>query len=408
VATLGADSPDAAVQGAIHALQQRDWSKLIALADPNEIPVYDYRAALTAFAQRSDTSGAANGWFTLDSVSTSSQVDGDHAQVTLHASGSTDSSTWSIDGGCFRVKGKPGSESEGEDFSYCDEMAPAPYGIFGFPFATLQRDSQISLVRENGRWFVSPVGTALDVVNAWIDRVDQTTIDQLLGLPPTGPIEGNLVLGEPVGFETGGGKPRILAFDGRRGETLIGQSYPIGDGSATPSTVGGVMLRVVGPDGNEEFGGRGIVEGNAFALPADGRYTFIFQPYGQGKVGATIWNYADAPADVQAQSPGGHAACTYGKNSESCSSGGTGYPGDITASTVFAGSSGSGSGSASELGCTPEMKAKPELRQLCEQLATSPTTFSTGPAPTISVSNGSGSSDSGSVSATTVAPAPHG
>ena len=44
-ATLGADSPDAAVTEAMHAFADRDWQKLIELAPPSEIPAYDYRAA---------------------------------------------------------------------------------------------------------------------------------------------------------------------------------------------------------------------------------------------------------------------------------------------------------------------------------------------------------------------------
>src|SRR5262249_45972286 len=130
-------------------------------------------------------------------------------------------------------------------------------------------------------------------------------------------------------------------FDGHRGETLIGQSYPVDPTNPTttptPSELAGVILRVVGPDGIEVYAAGGVLNGDTFVLPADGRYTFILQPYGQAKSGATIWDYADAPADVQAHSPGGHPTCTYGKNSTTCSSGGFSYPGDVTATTFFAG-----------------------------------------------------------------------
>jgi hypothetical protein len=395
LASLGADSPDAAVQDAMRALQQRDWSKLMTLVAPDEIPVYDYRAALVALAQRSDSGDSSGGWFTLDSMTTSSEVDGDQAKVTLRAAGQSESSTWSIDGGCFTQKAKPGSDNYADPFPYCDEMpdryAPGVFPIGLFPFLTLKRDSQISLVREDGRWFVSPVGTALDVVNGWIDRLDKTMLDELLGLPPTGPIDGNLVLGRPVSFETGGGKPRFLSFDGHRGETLIGRdSSSDVPSTMNPAMLSGVLLRVVGPDGNEQYAAGGLLQGNAFVLPADGRYTFIFQPLGQAKSWATIWDYANAPPDVQAQSPGGQPTCTFGRNSESCSS---------------SSSSGGDSGIGAAPVCTPEMKAKPELQQLCAQLGGSSSTFPVGPAPTMSISSGSGSSDSGSVSASSI---PHG
>jgi hypothetical protein len=207
VASLGADTPDAAVQDAMRALQQRDWSKLLTLVAPDEIPLYDYRAALLALAQQSDTS--ASGWFTLDSMTTSSQVDGDSAHVTLHAAGSSDSNTWSIDGGCFALRPKGGPDRPAESFSYCDGgmMVPPPFALLALPFAIFQRNSQVSLVREDGRWFVNPVGTVLDGVNAWIDQMDQRMLYEMLGLPNLLPPDGALVLGQPVTFDSGSGVP---------------------------------------------------------------------------------------------------------------------------------------------------------------------------------------------------------
>ena len=43
-AQLGADTPELAVSDALHAWQAGDWDRLIALAPPDELPVYDYRA----------------------------------------------------------------------------------------------------------------------------------------------------------------------------------------------------------------------------------------------------------------------------------------------------------------------------------------------------------------------------
>jgi hypothetical protein len=184
---------------------------------------------------------------------------------------------------------------------------------------------------------------------------------------------------------------------------LIGRGYPLDNvpGNIDGSPPGGVLLRVVGPDGNEVYAAGGLLNGDAFVVPADGQYTFIFQPYGRGKSSATIWDYADAPADVQAQSPGGHPTCTYERNSQSCSSSsyGPGVDSGIGATPV----------------CTPEMKAKPEFKQLCEQLGATASTYVVGPSPTMAVplptvavappplSNGSGSS-----SETTAVSVPHG
>ena len=52
IATLGADSPDAAVQDSMRALQRNDWSKLMTMVPPDEIPFYDYRAAFTELIQQ--------------------------------------------------------------------------------------------------------------------------------------------------------------------------------------------------------------------------------------------------------------------------------------------------------------------------------------------------------------------
>src|SRR5262249_465175 len=136
-----------------------------------------------------------------------SQVDGDHASVTLHAAGTTDSSTWSLDGGCFAVKAKPGSDQL-ETFTYCN-LVPDAYFLSGvvplglFPFEALQPDSRVSVVQEDGRWFVSPADTVLDVANAWIDRLDQHSLSQLLGLPELVPPTGTLELGTPVTLNDG-------------------------------------------------------------------------------------------------------------------------------------------------------------------------------------------------------------
>lgn len=361
VATLGADSPDAAVQDAMHALQQRDWSKLLTLVAPDEIPAYDYRAALTALATRTDSTDGNNGWFTLDSLSTSAQVDGDHAHVTLHAAGTTDSAKWSVDGGCFAVT--PNDTSEGSSFSYCDEHAAA-YGLFLFPFSTVDRNTQVSLVRKDGRWFISPADTVLDSVNSWIDRLDQRTLYTMLGLPGLLPPDGPLVLGQPVTFGATDRGLRNLSLDAHKGEVLIGQGgYPIAT-DLRPQQ-GFVILRVYGPDGTEVYAAQALLDGQAFTVPADGRYTFAFQHFGSGAGSATVWNYADAPASVQQISPGGRSTCTYGPNESSCSSSGF--------SSIPGGES-SGQLGIDPTTCSVTASTTPELAQLCAGINATATT----------------------------------
>jgi hypothetical protein len=392
LASLGADTPDAAVQDAMHALQQRDWAKLMTLVAPDEIPVYDYRDALTELATQSDSNDPGS-WFTLDSMTTSAQIDGDHAKVTLRAAGASDSSTWSIDGGCFKLT--PKDPNDFTAFSYCGEDANAyEYGIALFPFVSLQSDSKVSLVRKDGRWFVSPVDTVLDGVNSWIDRLDRRTLYTMLGLPGSLPPDGPLVLGQPVTFDAASRNLRILSLDAHQGEVLIGQGGDPFTHDAEPQLrdTGFVFLRVYGPDGAEVYDAQGILDGQAFTVPADGRYTFAFQKI-RGDGTAIVWDYADAPASVKQLSPGGRSTCTYGENESSCSS-----------SSGFSVPGSESSGAVIDNGCTQKMleSSDPQLQQLCAQLGSTIPTVVAGPVPTIAVSGNGGSR---SVSATSV---PHG
>ena len=399
VASLGSDSPDAAVQDAMHALQQRDWSKLMTLVAPDEIPIYDYRAAFETLAARSDSTNGSHGWFTLDSLTTSAQVDGDQAHVSLNASGSTDSDTWSIKGGCFALKAKP-SAGGTADFSYCDETAGG-YGLLLFPFLVFGPSSQVSSVRENGRWFVSPAGTVLDAVNAWIDRLDQRTLYTMLGLPGLLPPDGPLVLGRPVTLGATDRGLEVLSLDAHKGEVLIGRDDSLPTGlDAGDTGFGSVDLRVYGPDRSEVYDAQGILDGQAFSVPADGRYTFAFERYGQGPSSATVWDNADAPASVQQESPGGRPTCSYTSNSSTCSS------------TGISGISGQVNGrlGVDDTLCATTATTTPQVARLCAGIGRTATTVIGVPdsVPSGFVpdgSSGSGSSGSGSVSATSV---PHG
>ena len=161
------------------ALADGDWSKLIddgpARRDPGlRLP----RPRSTQLAADSHPN------FTIDKVSTTSTVSGDAAKVKLTASGTSDGGgTWGVDGSCFTG----GQESQsfgmvvsgGSDSSFPPDTTPvtstpqtecglgsvlflaAPVGN-NDPHAS---STAITVVREDGRWFVSPVGTVLDIVD---------------------------------------------------------------------------------------------------------------------------------------------------------------------------------------------------------------------------------------------------
>jgi len=306
ISTLGADSPDAAVRDSMRALQREDWSKLMSMVSPSEIPVYDYRDALTTLARRSNSeSGRSTASFTMDAMSTTSEVHGDTAKVTLKASGTTDSGNWSLDGGCFSAPDATVSVSCGGETGL---------GIVGLASDGLDPGSQITVVEQNGRWFVSPVGTVLDVVDHFISQLDRRSLFVLLNIPNEIPPDGRLTLGQPIVLRAPTNRGiQVLTFDGHKGESLLGLA--VAKPTVKPKSSSSIddfpraLVRVFGSDGSELGDDGGLLEGQPLTLPAEARYTVVVERfYGFGAasdVTVTIWDAANAPAAARQQSGGG-------------------------------------------------------------------------------------------------------
>jgi hypothetical protein len=322
ISTLGAESPGAAVQDSMRALEREDWSKLISMAPPSEIPVYDYRDALTTLARRSkaESDGSTSG-FTIDSMSTASQVSGDTAKVTLTASGTTDSGHWSLDGGCF-------VGPSDEDFSFPCGGDPVYFGLVGTPLSGLDKTSTITVVKQSGRWFVSPVSTVLDVLDHFISQLDRRSLFTLLDIPNQIPPDGPLTLGRPIVLPAGTSQgTKVFTFQGHEGQNLLGLATAQSKPSSTASSSSyenypPAAVRVFAPDGSE-FGESGMLDGQSLTLPSDGTYTVVVQrSYLSRRVGdvtVTIWDAADAPAAAKQPHDGG-SSCTYTLLGASCSS----------------------------------------------------------------------------------------
>jgi hypothetical protein len=305
ISTLGADSPDAAVQDSMRALQREDWSKLMDMVSPSEIPVYDYRVALTTLARRDNAQpDSSTARFTIDAMSTTSQVNGDTAKVTLKASGTTDSGKWSLDGGCFSAPDETISVSCGGE---------SVFGIVGLASGGLERASQITVVEQKGRWFVSPVGTVLDVVDHFIAQLDRRSLFVLLNVPNQIPPDGRLTLGRPMVLSTPTNRGiQVLTFDGHKGESLVGLAAA--KPTVKPKSASSIddlpraQVRVFGPDGSELGDDGGVLEGQPITLPADATYTVVVERFygfsAASDVTVTIWDTADAPAAAR-QQPGG-------------------------------------------------------------------------------------------------------
>ena len=318
VATLGADSPDAAVQDSVRALQRNDWTKLMTMVSPREIPFYDYRAAFNELIRKREAESAAPSTnFTIDAMTTNAQIDGDTAKVTLNASGTTDSGKWKLEGGCFTP---PDTSTPAITCGEGDFL-----GLISTPYSALDKGSQFTAIKHGGRWFVSPVGTVLDVVDKWISTLDRRTLFTMIGIPNQLPPDGSLTLGSPFALNAANRHLQVLTFDGHKGQKLLG----LAKSKLQPTDVRGLQgdfsatsARLFAPDGSELTDSYGLFDGQPVALPADGTYTVAVQSYGLsggGDVTVTIWNAADAPA--AAKNPVGmNGSCTYSGLVQSCSS----------------------------------------------------------------------------------------
>jgi hypothetical protein len=294
-ATLGADSPDAAVQDAMRALQRSDWTKLMTLVRPDELPLYDYRDALLALAQREEWKTT----FTIDQLSTTSEVHGDTAKVELHASGTTDSGRWSVDGGCFTQP--PDPESSSGRYAICLPKAPVDvFDLYGLTTpTTADGPSQITVVQRDGRWFVSPVGTVLDVLNTWIRNIDRRGLYSILHLPTELQPDGEIRLGEPVTVPGNVRGLHVFTLEGHQGERIIGLMKP-----SVRDDLFAYSGDVIGPDGASLDGG--VFYGDAVTLPTDGTYRIAVFNYLGVDTRVTVWDEKDAPAEARSASPSGN------------------------------------------------------------------------------------------------------
>jgi hypothetical protein len=329
---LGSDSPDHAVQDALRALQAGDWDRLMALSPPDELPVYDYRAWIDQAA------ADVHPDFSIDSLTTTSDVSGDNGVVKLEASGTYPSNgnrvKWQVGGSCPSLDtyfgfsdGYDGTSASTPNPGFCvagEGAAVLPIGLLTYPPVPDSAASgavSIKVVREDGRWFVSPVGTALDVIDRFVQNVDERTIYPIIGLgyllPPTGTVTINqpLPLGDPV--RSG----QVYAFDGKAGQQVIGEAATSG---RRYSYVDAQLFTADGQD----LGYMGFLSraegccGNVLTLPKTGSYRLVLS-YVPANTTLTLWDKDRAPKSLVDDKPvgvgsGSGQQCTYTANSVSC------------------------------------------------------------------------------------------
>jgi hypothetical protein len=311
ISTLGAESPEAAVQQGLRAISANDWDKAFSVVTPDEIPFYDYRAVLDEAFRQHETQAR----FNIAQLDTTANVQGDTATVTVHASGKTESGdNWRLDGGCITPPQNTDSEDIFSTGALCYDGARLPSSVFsvlGYGFDPRDGSTStqtITTVQRNGRWFVSPMATALDIVDHWISGADQDHLYRLFGLynevTPTGALQLGTAITLP--FAKGPFEPEIYTLEGHAGEKIIGLSSPGGKYSSYVST------ELYGPDGNQLEDGYGLLDGQTATLPQDGTYRVLLYNYSTKPQTVTLWDYKDAPAKAK------HPADRFGGSSSEC------------------------------------------------------------------------------------------
>ena len=284
IGELGADSPEAAVEAAVRAFGSGDWDTLWRMVPPSELPLYDYRAALAQGLadQERET-------FTVDAFSAASEIDGDTALVTINASGQYgDDGTWSVTDNCLA------GESDEDSFALC--QAGTFDGVFSLSLMGMGNPAEplrVFAVEREGRWFVSPVGSVVGLLEQVAENVTQEEVYSFLGLYNELPVDAALTFGEPAELIVRS-TPNIFTFDGTAGQEILGAAMN-DDGEYGYF---GLYPILIGPDGDEIEDSWVMFDGQPIVLPETGTYRIAVRTFGNGPSSMTLYDGADAPPEV--------------------------------------------------------------------------------------------------------------
>ena len=196
-AQLGADTPEAAVQDALTAWSTGDWDRLWMLAPPER------GAGCTTTAPRS-----TRRWPTREARTSRSTASKPRRRSTATRRGSpwwqtvsprTDRRGRSTTGatrsptGTNRRRSGPTCGTAGLLGSFTVGVGP-----FGGGESSDDAPLHVTAVQRDGRWYISPVGTVLDIVDSVVSATTQDQIYALLGLYEDMSVDGAVTLGQPV------------------------------------------------------------------------------------------------------------------------------------------------------------------------------------------------------------------
>ncbi len=219
----------------------------------------------------------------------------------------------------------------------------------------------ISVVREDGRWFVSPVTTVLGIVDNTVHQIDQRMIYSLFGLAYELPPDGTITLDHSfqVASSRGWLNSSVYAFDGRAGQKIVGEisggasgdseRYPYAYGrvyTTDGEEIGSVDFQVIPTGADSQY-----FYANSVELPKTGSYRLVIDPYPTTDRALTVWDLDHAPKALRKAAEGSS------DSGGSCTSSAEGLFGSsekcaveispLTPTTVIAGSSSSSSSSSS-------------------------------------------------------------
>jgi hypothetical protein len=294
-AELGAESPELAAREFVEAIRDENWTKLASLVDPDQIPLYDYRATLEHALADADTD------FTLERFSATAAVQGERATVLVEAGGiyAGGDATWSLADDCILQEGAGDQSSDPSADEIVDldggmclaERGALPISLW-LDTGTHTGPARVEAVQRDGRWFLNPVGTGLRFLDAWIANFDARALDSLTGAHERIAPSGTVTLGEPVRFTAEGwGLTYTYVLELDAPTEVVGRTTLDGSDS-------GVNAEIYDEQG--DYVDSGSFYGYPSHLPA-GRYIVVVSAYGGGTVELTIWDRDEAPAGVEQQ-----------------------------------------------------------------------------------------------------------
>lgn len=208
ISPIGADSPEAAVEGMLRATADLDLQGIIARLSPGELgALQEYAGLFIDEAAAELQSASADFEMSIDELSLRSDEAGDRASVFIEAFAVTISAdgerlTVSTDGECFTLEGDFDSlELEGTPFAdgpvcaddleelseeFFGQMEDSGFGDLGelgagFPSLSTP-EVGITTARIDGEWYVAPVATGLDGMVAVLEVLDREALDAIVDL----------------------------------------------------------------------------------------------------------------------------------------------------------------------------------------------------------------------------------